>query len=183
MLLHRRLAERSHHCRLNERGAVDFARQSDAVLLAPSGRLLGLAAVRADQPAAQLLRGFVRRRAVKRHQRRWHARDAHDARAPSVLRHRGHFDEVLASCDGRFKTMIDGGHSFVGCEIGFLCEERSEFYASRRHKQAKRIAKARAQHCVYAFSRRTGRSKFFFANICSTGNPRSINRFSTAGIA
>ena len=66
----------------NEAAEVDArTRRSYTV---PDG--VGGARVRARQPVAQLVRGFGRGLAVKRHQRGRHTRDAHDVGAPAILR-------------------------------------------------------------------------------------------------
>lgn len=66
----------------------------------PAGALVG-----ARQPLAKKAGGFVRRRSVKRHQRRGHARNPDDIGPPAVDGDRRHFDEVLLAGNGFLKTM------------------------------------------------------------------------------
>lgn len=61
--------------------------------------------VRPREPAAQLMRGFFRRRAIERHQRGRPARNAHEIRTPAVTTDRGHLDEEFATVDDFFETM------------------------------------------------------------------------------
>jgi hypothetical protein len=94
------------------------------------------ASVRAREPAAQLSGGFLRGRAIKGHQGRWHPRDAHDVRAPAVLRDGSDLDEVQTPPDGFFETMNRGGHSVersAGCwsDAILRCPRRRSSEAKR----------------------------------------------------
>jgi len=61
--------------------------------------------VRQRQPATQVLRGFVRRLAVERHQGGGPAGPASDLRAPLAEADAGYFDAVLAAVDDFVKPM------------------------------------------------------------------------------
>jgi len=59
------------------------------------------------EPLREQLRGFVRRRAVKRHHRRGNPRRAQQLRPPSVADGH-HLDQVRTPADGLFEAM--NGH-------------------------------------------------------------------------
>ena len=71
----------------------------------PAGALVG-----ARQPLAKKSGGFIRRRSVKRHQSRRHARNPDDVGAPAVDGDRRYLDEVLLAGNGFLKTMDDAIH-------------------------------------------------------------------------
>ena len=71
----------------------------------PAGALVG-----ARQPLAKKSGGFIRRRSVKRHQRRGHARNPDDIGAPAVDGDRRYLDEVRLAGNGFLKTMDDVIH-------------------------------------------------------------------------
>ena len=66
--------------------------------------------VRASQPLAQPAGGFVWRRSIEGHQRHRAPGNADDAGAPSVVRDRGHFDQVRVSADQFFEAMDGDAH-------------------------------------------------------------------------
>ena len=96
------------------------------------------------QPLAQLVCGFGRGPAVERHQRRRHAREPHDVRAPAVGRDGFDFDQVSPSPDDFFVSMNGGGHDLEVLTV----VERTEFYARPEVRQAKRGTKAHAHRRV-----------------------------------
>ena len=71
----------------------------------PAGALVG-----ARQPLEKKSGGFIRRRSVKRHQSRGHARYPDDIGAPAVDGDRRYLDEVRLAGNGFLKTMDDAIH-------------------------------------------------------------------------
>src|SRR6188768_3442817 len=72
------------------------------------GLLLGGAASGAFEPTGQLVGGLVRRRSVKRHQRRRASGRVGDLRTPSIMSDGSDFDDALTAVD-RF-GVSDGVH-------------------------------------------------------------------------
>ena len=75
---------------------------------------LRYALIGAREPLGQVARGLFGSAAVKRHQRRRHARSSDDARAPPVLRDGGDLNQVRTSANGFFEAMNGCGHVFDG---------------------------------------------------------------------
>lgn len=70
--------------------------------------------VRARQPRAEIVRGFVRSAAIERHHRVGHAGNSDDAGAPAIRGDARDLDQVWSSTNGFFVTMDGRGHRF--CE-------------------------------------------------------------------
>ena len=128
--------ERAHNVdRINSRGSRGMPR-----ILLLRGPL-----VRPRQPVAEQAGRFIGRAAVKRHERRRHARNPHDVGAPSILGHRLHFDQVRASSDGFFEAMNGRGHVCGETKRCVVVKGKFGFYASARVDQAKQTSKRRPQ--------------------------------------
>src|SRR6266487_164681 len=134
--------------------------------------------VRACQPLTEEARGFRRRGAIERHQRRGHARQSDDVRAPAVLRDRRNFDQIDASGDAFFESMDGAGHclriEFDGFGSGLIvCAWR------RRSSEA-----PDESACTRAIGEVPERptSKKIFDGDPSTGNAPIIHSFSTRGL-
>jgi hypothetical protein len=68
------------------------------------------APMRAVQPVRQQAGRFIRRAAVKRHERRRHAGSAEDVGAPAILGDRRDLDSIGVSCDRFLKVMNEAWH-------------------------------------------------------------------------
>ena len=68
------------------------------------------------QPVGQLARRIFRGRAVERHQRGWHPRQARNLRPPASGRHRQHLDDIVASGNAVLEAL--SVHRFGSGETG-----------------------------------------------------------------
>ena len=160
--------------------------------------------MREREPLRELAGGGVRRLAIERHHRRWHAWHAAQLRAP-VIAHWRDLDVVRTSANGFVKTMhshvswrpsrnrgfmphanrLAGGgpggfrrERGVHVEQGTMGRKRDEFYARGSFDQAKEIAKAASTVPLAPLPARST-PNIFFAGGFSTGFARGIHRFST----
>src|SRR5688572_11966471 len=90
--------------------------------------------VRERQPLTELLRRFVWRLTVKRHEGRRHSGDPSDLGTPAIADER-HFDLISASANGLFEAM-----NHVGC-VRLEVPSRVRSYAAVTRDQAKGCAK------------------------------------------
>ena len=91
--------------------------------------------VRARQPCAEIVRRFVRRAPVKRHQRGRHAGDPDDVGTPSIRGNRRDLDEIGSSTNGFFEAMDGRGHN-IGERAGCLGTLRIVRRFARRSSEA-----------------------------------------------
>src|SRR5689334_2075939 len=98
----------------------------------------------ACEPRPELPCGIVGCRAVERHQRVWHSRDADDVGAPSVRSDGSHLDQIWTSCNRLFKSMHGGAHLCKSATDSGV-RERFGLYVRADGKQAKPDAKAHRQ--------------------------------------
>jgi len=130
-----------------------------------------LPAVRQRQPLGQVAGGFVRRRSVERHHRRWKARGAGELGAPSVAD--GRDLDVVRTPANRF---VESMNSHVCSMSGEVKRNEILRSRSRRSSEADREdSRTRDEGRVF----RVSRSNFFSRVGFSTGFAPSVHRFST----
>jgi hypothetical protein len=126
--------------------------------------------MRKAEPPAQLMRGFVGRSPVKRHQCARATRNASDLRAPLIAPDQGHFDMVLATIDGFFEAMNGERHAtrYEAKTVNWVASPAEHSPHPVGATQAKRFTKA------HPHAARGGKTEQ-----CAKKNPRHV-RMSTS---